>query len=268
MAPGRSAASGVGTAVSPTALAVHVGRHRPDNGGTWGGRGRLDARTHDPCSGDSARRDHNVEPDGGAERDDGAGLDNEPRPERDDSTGLDDEPHPEHVGVRAVIECPLAPLQPRAEAQAYRDRQPLGVRLMKTMAWKVIDRLFVVVYGESDPTDDEWVSFLKDIERHGIDRTMHLTVTTGGGPNETQRRYLNELLDGRPVPVAVLTNSTAIRGMITALSLFNRKIAAFPPNGLRDALAFLEIPARRTELIEHTIQELRGKLGPREAPAA
>lgn len=132
---------------------------------------------------------------------------------------------------------------------------------MKNMAFKVIDRLFIVVYGTHDPTDEEWVSYLKDVERHGIDRTMQLIATEGGGPTSTQRRYLNDLLAGRSVPVAVMSGSTAIRGMVTALSWFNRKIRAFPPTGLADALAYLEIPLSRIELIEREMGKLRTSLG-------
>jgi len=42
---------------------------------------------------------------------------------------------------------------------------------------------------------------------------------------------------GRTVPVAVISGSATIRGVVTALSWFNRKIKAFPPSGLGDALA-------------------------------
>jgi hypothetical protein len=136
------------------------------------------------------------------------------------------------------------------------------------MAFKVIDRLFIVVYGPHDPTDAEWESYLADVEHHGIDRTMQLISTEGGGPTSTQRRYLNDLLAGRSVPVAVMSGSAAIRGVVTALSWFNRKIRAFPPTGLRDAIAYLEIPGSRTELIEREMAKLRLSLGQGERATA
>jgi hypothetical protein len=128
------------------------------------------------------------------------------------------------------------------------------------MAFKVIDRLFIVVYGVHDPTDAEWVGYLEDVERHGIERTQQLISTEGGGPNATQRRYLNELLDGRPVPVAVMSGSTPIRGVVTAMSWFNRAIRFFPPTCLLDALAYLEIPVSRAELIAREMAKLRSSL--------
>lgn len=132
---------------------------------------------------------------------------------------------------------------------------------MKSVGIKVIDRLFIVVYGTANPTDDEWGGYLDLVEHHGVERTMQLICTDGGEPTSAQRRELNELLNGRTVPVAVVSGSARVRGTVTALSWFNRKIKAFPPSGLREAIAYLEIPATRTELIEHEIDKLRAELG-------
>lgn len=132
---------------------------------------------------------------------------------------------------------------------------------MKNMALKVIDRLFIVVYGAHDPTDDEWWAYIEDVKRHGIERTMQLIFTEGGGPTATQRRYLNETLAGQSVPVAVMSCCQSIRVMVTAMSWFNRKIRYFPPTGLADALAYLEIPVSRGDLIAREMEKLRRSLG-------
>jgi hypothetical protein len=132
---------------------------------------------------------------------------------------------------------------------------------MKNVAIKVIDRLFLVVYGAANPTDEEWDEYLDLVKRHGVERTMQLIFTEGGEPSAPQRRVLNELLGGRTVPVAVVSGSVRVRGTVTALSWFNRKIRAFPPSALRDAVAYLEIPVSRTELIEREMRKLRLELG-------
>lgn len=131
----------------------------------------------------------------------------------------------------------------------------------KRMAFKVIDRLFVVVYGTEEPTNEEWTSYLREIERQGVERTMQIIYTNGGGPNAVQRRYLEELLDGRVVPVAVLSDIASIRRMVMAMSWFNGKIRAFPTTDLARALAYLEIPTSRTELIGREMAALRISVG-------
>jgi hypothetical protein len=132
---------------------------------------------------------------------------------------------------------------------------------MKNVAIKVIDRLFIVVYGATDPTDEEWGDYLKLVERHGIDRTMQLVFTQGGGPSSAQVRLLNELLAGRPVPVAVVSGSPRVRATVTALSWFNRRIKAFSPVALPEALAYLGIPASRTDLIRREAEKLGAEIG-------
>ncbi len=132
--------------------------------------------------------------------------------------------------------------------------------MTKTMTFKLIDRLFIVVYGAEEVTDEEWTSYLEVVESHGIDRTTQLIFTDGGGPNAAQCMYLNNLLAGRSPPVAVVSASAEIRGVVTALSWFNRKIRAFSPSGLREAIAYLQIPPDRLGLIEREAAKLRRSL--------
>ncbi len=128
---------------------------------------------------------------------------------------------------------------------------------MSNLAVKVIDRLFLVACAVADPNDAEWATYLEVVKRHGVDRTMQIVATAGGGPTPAQRRELDDLLAGRTVPVAVLSESIRVRWGVTLVSLFRRDIRAFRPSTLRDALAFLEIPMSRTNLIERELSRLR-----------
>jgi len=132
---------------------------------------------------------------------------------------------------------------------------------MPNVVTKVIDQLILTVYGTANPTAEEWNEYLDVIKHQGIERTMQLILTDGGEPTAPQRQALNELLDGRTVPVAVVSGSVRVRGTATALSWFNRRIRAFPPSALRDAIAYLEIPVSRIDVIEREILQLRRELG-------
>jgi hypothetical protein len=133
---------------------------------------------------------------------------------------------------------------------------------MKKMAFKMVDRTFLVVYGAEDPTDAEWEHYLRAVERHGIERTMQLVFTEGGGPTPKQTARLDGLLKGHVVPVAVVTANARVRAMVTAMGWFNRRIGAFAPSAIRDALAHLEMPASRLELVLREVDELRLALVP------
>jgi hypothetical protein len=125
----------------------------------------------------------------------------------------------------------------------------------------VIDRLVLTVYGPDDPTDPEWEAYLCTIEQHGIVRTMQLIITDGAAPTRAQRRRLDRFVAGHEVPVAVLSESTAVRVMVSAFAKLNRGLRAFSPADLTEALAFLEVPSSRAALIEREINRLRRSLG-------
>jgi len=60
-----------------------------------------------------------------------------------------------------------------------------------------------------------------------------VALTDGGTPNALQRHRVNEALSGRRVRSAVVSNSVALRSVITALRWFNPETAAFSPRGER-----------------------------------
>jgi hypothetical protein len=131
----------------------------------------------------------------------------------------------------------------------------------KCIAFAIIDRMVLVVHGSESPSDKEWARYLEVLKQHGFDGTTQLLYSDGGGPSPTQRRDLHDLLDGRTMPVAVLSDSAQVHGMVTAMSWFNPQIRAFPPAALREALAYLGIPANYAELIEQERYNLRLSLG-------
>jgi hypothetical protein len=100
--------------------------------------------------------------------------------------------------------------------------------MKKNLAIHVVDRLFIVAYGATSPTDEEWSNYLGLVEHHGLD-TPQIIFTEGGAPTSAQRRQLAALLDGRAVPVAVISSSARVRVTVTALSWFNSRIKVFPP---------------------------------------
>jgi hypothetical protein len=132
---------------------------------------------------------------------------------------------------------------------------------MKNIAIKVMDQLFIVVYGTGNPSDEEWERYLDLVARHGVELTVQLISTDGGEPTGAQRRRLNAMLGGRMVPVAVVSDKPSVLRTVSVLSWFNRKIKAFPASALDEALAHLEIPKSRATLIAKEIGLLRAELG-------
>jgi hypothetical protein len=137
---------------------------------------------------------------------------------------------------------------------------------MDHMGFKILGNLHLVVVGEQDPTSPDWTAYIEAIraeERRGIDaRQMRtLVFSDGGGPNVAQRKVARELLNGRSTPLAIVTGSTLMRGMITSLRWFNPLCRAFPPKEVGEAMRFLGIPGIKYEQIIRSAREIQLGLG-------
>jgi hypothetical protein len=144
----------------------------------------------------------------------------------------------------------------RCERKARLARAPT-----KRMAARVVDRVFLVLHGVAEPTDDEWGAFMDVIEHHGLARTSMLVFTVGPGPSAAQVRHLDALLAGR-VPIAVISSHRRVRMRAAPLSSRTRpRVKMFATSHLGDALLYLDVTAIQRELIEREVVSLlRGGL--------
>lgn len=115
---------------------------------------------------------------------------------------------------------------------------------MKSMVFKIVGNVHIVLAGAADPTDADWRLYMDAVrgeERKMADfgKMRTLVFSAGGGPNAKQRKEINEFLGGRPTPVAIVTSSTIMRGVVTALQWFNPLARAFSPENVVAALQFL-----------------------------
>lgn len=109
------------------------------------------------------------------------------------------------------------------------------------MAFRAIEGVLVALHGRSNPSHDEWEAYIHYHKNSAIHCLRTLVVTDGGGPDAKQRAMTNEYLKGVPMVVAVCTDSTFVRGIVTAMSWFNPRIKAFSKAQIQDALEYLGI---------------------------
>src|SRR5262245_3778952 len=122
---------------------------------------------------------------------------------------------------------------------------------MKTMAFKLVDNVLIVVHTSDAPRDVEWDAYVEavvDASKQKVDagNLRHLIFTAGGGPNAVQRKASNDALrrmtGWRNSAAAVISTSATVRGIVTVFSWFNVNIKSFPPHQLDDAFHYLGIP--------------------------
>jgi hypothetical protein len=133
---------------------------------------------------------------------------------------------------------------------------------MDCMGFRVVGNVHLIVVGEKNPTVADWNAYVHAVqieERNGLNITAQmrtLVFSDGGGPNAAQRKLAADVLNGRSTPVAIVTNSAIMRGVMTALRWFNPQASAFAPSELSDAMAFLQIPEHKQDTLLKIARDL------------
>lgn len=148
----------------------------------------------------------------------------------------------------------------------------MGESPSRTIAFTFVEpKTAVLVHSRDNPTNEEWRSYLTAMVGHMEARNgdlVSLIVTDGGGPNTVQRTDMNEMLvKGRSINTAVVTESRAARGIVTALGWFNAGIRAFSPARLDDALSYLGLDGTESGRVLETVDRLRAELDLAPLPA-
>lgn len=136
---------------------------------------------------------------------------------------------------------------------------------MKTLISTSIDGCVVAVFGTTAPSRADWTEYLELLraEVPGSPRQRGLIVSHGGTPENYQRREL-EQVTGRSTShrrLAVLTNSTFVRGVIKAMSIFDSSYRGFSLSELDLALRYLELPERSWSEIQQAVQRASEGVG-------
>jgi hypothetical protein len=125
---------------------------------------------------------------------------------------------------------------------------------MKTMAVRRVERLFIVVYGTTNPTNGDFARFLESVNRFGSHRTSYLVATEGGEPSEDQRARLYALVGGL-VPIAVLSDSRHYRALVNRKGWFHVPTKAFKMSEVTAALDWLKVPTSRHDQIKVELRQ-------------
>ena len=129
------------------------------------------------------------------------------------------------------------------------------------MAFTFTAPLFLIAYGgDEPPTDDEWRAYLELVRRQCGDEMVQIIATQGACPTREQRHGLVDLLGGRPVATAFLSNRKCELALAALLATHSPRFKALRDDQVPEALAFLEIPASLTELVARELDGLRRKL--------
>jgi hypothetical protein len=121
----------------------------------------------------------------------------------------------------------------------------------------------VVVQNDIAPTNEEWDIYLENIGNcRDEGNASGVAFTDGGTPNALQRQRVNDALCGRRACSAVVSNSIAVRSVITALRWFNPETAAFSGRNVASALRFAGVEGGRVGVFWRFVRDLDRQLTP------
>ncbi len=130
----------------------------------------------------------------------------------------------------------------------------------KTMEFRVIHGLYIVVHTAAPPTDEEWAEYIASYR--GVNSLLVRTIvfTEGGGPDTKKRALVDQMLQGRPSPLAVVSESVWVRTIAKALSWTNPFTRVFSPAAVEEAYRYLHLTPAEQELVEREVRSMRRRL--------
>jgi hypothetical protein len=138
------------------------------------------------------------------------------------------------------------------------------------MAFKCVGNIIIVVHTKEPPDNDTWNSYLEATLAAGrlygndLSNVRHLVVTEGGGPNSAQRKAVDtasQTMNGKNSPVAVISASPMIRGIVTVFNWFNLNMRVFSPQEADKAFQFIGVLPRDATKIWYEVKVLQAELG-------
>jgi hypothetical protein len=123
--------------------------------------------------------------------------------------------------------------------------------------------LVLSIQNDYAPTDEEWNEYCANITLVLSDpNAAGVSLTDGGAPNSAQRDRVRETIGPHTGPSAVITRSLLARGVVTALSWFRPKTAAFTPERAHEAMQFAGLRADQVPGVCDAIRALDERLHP------
>jgi hypothetical protein len=131
---------------------------------------------------------------------------------------------------------------------------------VKNVCYALVGNIFIAVWGRANLSDAEFPTVLEVFQGLDFQKIRMLVITEGGGPTPVQRKSMNVALNGKEMATAVVSDDLMVRGTVTALGWFNKKVRSFPMAALNESLEYLGVPDTKFEAIAREITNLRAEL--------
>ena len=143
----------------------------------------------------------------------------------------------------------------------------------RTLTFSVLENvnLIVAVMGQRTSTDPEWNAYVAAITSRSPQAVPYrcLVLTRGARPTNEQTARLKRAVAGyKQGHVALLTESAAVRFLVSTIALVNPHMRSFKPHDVSSALDYLEIDPALRNLALSELTKLEADLERRPVNAA
>jgi hypothetical protein len=106
-----------------------------------------------------------------------------------------------------------------------------------------VESLVILRESKLDPSDEEWDETLRilTIQWQEMGQLKVLVVSDGGGPTQAQRKRLQRTLEGKPIRVAVVSDSMKVRFICSSVALFMSNLSSFKISEMSQAHSWLNL---------------------------
>jgi len=130
--------------------------------------------------------------------------------------------------------------------------------MTRNLVTRRIESILILRQNKEDPSDPEWDECLRLLvaDRDKYPMVKVLVITDGGGPTPAQRKRLDVALRGLSVRVAVVSESTKVRFVVSTVALLSLKIRSFRAHELHHAYLHLQLTKREQPLAQAAVMEM------------
>jgi hypothetical protein len=110
--------------------------------------------------------------------------------------------------------------------------------------WTIVDDVIIGVTGAGDMPDDGWKAFVAEMLAKPV--TKYLQYAVGATQLSSLQRKLGiEAVAEKKMTVVMVTDSSVVRGIVTAASWFGLKVSSWRPAQMIEAIKDLGVPPAR-----------------------
>ncbi len=131
------------------------------------------------------------------------------------------------------------------------------------------ENIFIAVHSEENPGATEWTEGVAVWKNGQSEQACMLVLSRGGGPNVNQRDELKRAtVAGEKHKIALLTTSTAIRLVGTAIKWFMPRTKILAPEQIDEALQFFDITPASATAVKAEVARMSEELSRLRTPPA